>query len=202
MPYNRQGIARAENCLRINMKNFTKQGIFKQSRNMLLTLNNKVGIAVILNEDRKYLFIKYTLTNNTTLEKTDYEYKVYIAERVSNLGIGKVYYFECPFNKRLCRVLYMTYGSTMFKSRFAYSQRIYYNLQTYSKQAYALNRSIKLKKILDKMNNSGIRTKYKGKETKTYKRLIKIRDDYYKFELLNWNIISNNLMKLKTRYKL
>ncbi len=184
------------------MKNFTKQGIFKQSKNMLLTLNNKVGIAVILNEDRKYLLIKYTITNNTTLEKTDYEYKVYIAERVSNLGIGKVYYFECPFTNRLCRVLYMAYGSRMFKSRFAYSQRIYYNLQTYSKQAYALNRSIKLKELFDTMKNSGIRTKYKGKETKTYKRLIKLRDDYNKFELLNWNIISNSLLKLKTRYKL
>ena len=156
-----------------------------------LTWNNGRGEKIasagfrssyLMDEDERYVELTYTVTTRDG-QKTGYNYKIYFVEVPSNLGKGKILYFQCPRTRRKCRILYMAYGSPKFICRQAYCYRIYYDCQVASKlrkynEAYWRLES-HLKKIEDR-SGFGTRT-FKGGLTKAAKRYCRL------YEKQTWN---------------
>lgn len=103
-------------------------------------------------------------------------YKVFIEEKESNLGKGLQYYFLCPQTGIRCKILYMAYGSDVFKSRGAYAKRLYYLTQLSSKELRTVTRFFHVEKKVDNMYSKRRTHTYKGKETKRHKRICKLLD--------------------------
>jgi hypothetical protein len=205
MPYNSQGIARSEACLRVELSYLFNNKYIEKDRikECVMTWNRgkqEISFAklkTVFNESEKYINLSYNKTDNITGENKSFDYRINLVSIQSNLGKGRIYYFECPFNKRKCRVLYMTYGSPIFKSRFAYSKRIYYNIQTVSKREYPLTRTLKLQKEINRLKESRMKHTYKGRLTKTFKRYGRLVNHYDKFETLNLSLLMQALSKFK-----
>ncbi len=89
-------------------------------------------------EEEKYVRLQYTLTELGSGKKLEYNYKIELITLPSNLGKGEVLYFVCPQTARPCRILYRAYDSHIYKSREAYTNRIYYPLQVSSKMSIQL----------------------------------------------------------------
>lgn len=135
-----------------------------------------------------------TWTNNASVSfRTHYGKEIYIElfymhkgepvrERVeigrvdSNLGRGEVLYFICPIRRRKARILYLAYGSRIFKSREAYRNRIYYPGQISSKPGRALTRYWELGKKIDRLDSLRDQSLYKGSPTKRYERLEQLQE--------------------------
>lgn len=92
----------------------------------------------------------------------------------SNLGKGKVFYFNCRITGKRCKKLYLI--GDYFQHRTAYSKG-YYQTQTLGskdkflvRQFDALQRANKAKRIL---YSKYFKTHYNGKPTKRYLKLLK-----------------------------
>ena len=209
MSYNTQGIATTEGSKRIKISYLFKKGFIQKGRGIKTTMSwsdnwnrnsGNIGIETNFTNEEKWIRLKYTVTDNQGF-KTNYDYKINLVPVLSNLGIGNVYYFQCPVSYQKCRVLYMAYSSHYFKCRSAYQNRIYYESQRVSKNYSATNRYFKLEKILEKMNKSRMKKTYKGFETKTYQRYLKLQNDMSNFDNIRWNQLGNVVMKLEKRIK-
>jgi len=115
--------------------NLIKKGFTTSSRLSWSSENEEhgnIGIECRYRGDgNDYIRLFYTVTANSV--KTDYDYKIPLIEKDSNLGKGKVLYMSCNRSGYLCRILYLAYDSPYFKARQAYRNRIYYPIQTCSK---------------------------------------------------------------------
>ncbi len=131
-----------------------------------------------------YVRLFYTATNNLTKEKVNHDYKVYIAKRKSNLGIGEVLFFVCPESALYCRKLFMCYGYQRFKHRLTYNNRIYYNTQTSSKLHLNTDRYFTIDKKINKLYDKRDALNYKGKETKRHNHKIKLLDKRADLDIL------------------
>jgi hypothetical protein len=180
MPYNSQGIVTTEGSKRIELSYFIKKNLFKKhsfssgvmSWNCRGENTGSISYETVFNDTDKYIRLKYTITDNQGI-KTNYDYKINLIPVKSNLGIGNVYYFECPVSYQKCRVLYLAYSSHYFKCRSAYQHRIYYEIQRVSKQFYYLQRYFDIEKQLDKIyyGKKYFKETYRGQETRAYKRI-------------------------------
>lgn len=205
MPYRKQGIETTEGSLRISLSYLFKRGYLIRGAEISSALswsdnwgNNTgtVGIKTCFKDSEKWIRLVYTVTDNRTGEKINRDYKVYITSIDSNLGKGKVYYFVCPVSGSRCRILYRAYGSHYFRCRTAYRYRLYYYAQSISKYSYATERFFKLEKDIEKLNKTRLKTTYRGKETRTYKRLMSLQDkrDYFdnkRFESLGYFLLKH-----------
>jgi hypothetical protein len=134
-----------------------------------------------------FLQVSYTLTREG--EKKDVCYKIYFHEQPSNLGKGHVLYFLCPQTGRKCRILYKAYGCEQFKSKQAYSHRLYYDCQ----QASRFNRyndaywrlDSHIKKL--KAKGKGWKRNYKGQPTKAAQRYQRLWEKQNLMEKLRWH---------------
>jgi len=195
MPKPSQGIATAESSMRIEMSYLIQQGLIKTGtdyNSFMAWSNSKNSISyyIKINEVEKYLRLKYTQTDSQE-NKNEMDYKIYLEGIKSNLGKGTVYYFLCPVSNRKCRVLYLAYGSQYFKSRESYQNRIYYNCQRCSKRDYAHTRYFKLADKLEILNKTNFRSSYKGKETRSLKRIENLTNkvnyfDFVRFKQLEY----------------
>lgn len=89
----------------------------------------------------------------------------------SNLGKGHTLYFVCPQTQQRCRILYRCYDSPIWKSRGAYSNRIYYPSQKSSKMQYANNRFWELDTRVKALEGTRKAGTYRGKPTKRANRI-------------------------------
>lgn len=149
----------------------------------LLTWNNESSVSIrsVYTDAEKYIHLEYTSTIHSTGIKTAYDYKIQLIEKKSNLGKGKVLFFRCPQNGKLCRILYSCYGSGIFKSRTAFKKRIYYGLQLSSKAQKGANRLEELENRIETFKKP-VKSHYKGKETRTIKQYYKLFDAKEKAE--------------------
>ena len=120
--------------------------------------------------------------------KTAYDYKIEFVEVPSNLGKGKVLFFICPQTLNKCRILYKCYGSPKWKSREAYKYRIYYECQMVSKKDYYNDTYWSLDKKINEMLTQKINHTYKGKLTKRFLKLQKLRTKQDLFDKYRWTI--------------
>jgi len=98
--------------------------------------------------------------------QTKYDYKIDLIERDSNLGKGKVLYMICSQSGNPCRILYMAYGSPVFKCRQAYKHRLYYPTQTASKNDRYNSCYWKLDRQITQAKKERFTEIYNGKITK------------------------------------
>lgn len=101
------------------------------------------------------------------------DYSVNLISVPSNLGIGRIWHFLCPFTYKRCRTLYLAAG------RFAHRSLCdgFYDSQVQSRR----NRSLilihslyqKQEDAYSEIYSKGFRTTYNGKPTKRYTKLLK-----------------------------
>lgn len=167
-------------AIRLDINALFKNDLFKEGMNIDSTFSWSSGaniniVTTCLNQSKK---IKLKYTFNGKLK----EYEVEIVEIPSNLGKGTIKYFICPISFVRCKSLYCCYNSDVFKSRTAYSNRIYYFIQTISKEYRTATNYNKVDKQIDHLLDTVKHRSYKGKSTKRYnyiKRLIEKRAYLY-----------------------
>ena len=116
--------------------------------------------------ERHYIRLMYHLHSPDQV----IDYKVYLTYVKSNLGRGMVPYFICPASGRHCRILYRAFGSPIWKARQAYSERLYYESQLWSKNQRVYGQWYLAEKRLRELSQ-GVRkqTTYNGKLTRRRK---------------------------------
>ncbi len=176
---------------RIELSYLIKNNFIQKGCTISFTLSwtngSNISIVSCYYPDDICLQLNYTLTDLDG-KKFKYDYKIYLVERPSNLGIGNVLYFVCPTSGNLCRILYRCYGSHIWKSRFAYRNRIYYSSQISSKLNYYNDRYWELDKTLKKLREKRRNYYYKNSKTKRFKRIEKLEKQQYRFDELRWTI--------------
>lgn len=158
-----------------------------------------IGIETHNTKEGCFLVLDYTVTDQSTGERTSIKYKVQIELIPSNLGKGYLLYFICPVSFRRCRILYRAYGSLHFKAREAYNYRLYYEIQTSSKKYLIINKKIAAEKRLEKMVIAKKRnqTTFKGKPTKYSLKMNKLSLQVERLESDSFKLLVS-MFKMKT----
>jgi hypothetical protein len=116
-------------------------------------------------------------------KKEPFQEKIRLAFVPSNIGKGRILYFNCPVTGKKCRNLYL------YQGRFIHREAVpgaMYETQTYSHKNRVLCRLVDRyfgeDHACQKLRKKGFKKKYKGKPTKQYLRL---QEAIYKSEGIN-----------------
>jgi len=164
-----------EDCKSLEIK-LLKKNNYLQSNQL-----NECIIRWYINEETtgKMQLIVNTLSANPYIElsyalnEEGIQYKVQLIKEKSNLGIGEIWYFICPFTNKRCRKLYLLNKYFSHRNRF---KGVFYEKQILSKS----NRKILgIFSKIDQINNAIEETESKHfrryyNKTRT-KRLVKLR---------------------------
>jgi hypothetical protein len=113
--------------------------------------------------------------------------RIYMHGVRSNLGRGWVLYFICPRTGKLCRILYRAYHSTMWRSREAFSYRLYYPQQAESGWGRYLTREGRVSAKLERLYSMRATTTCKGKPTRRALRMAKLEEQAERLALHMWH---------------
>lgn len=164
-----------EEVLRLELSGLIKDKLIQKGLINFASINwtngSSISITSCYKQKEKYVRLNYTNTDTSTGKKEHFDYKIQLITIPSNLGKGEILYFKCPITGKRARVLYKCYGSSIWKSREAYKNRIYYSSQISSKLYHPTNEYFKLEKKIDKLIKKRKKLHYKGKETKLSKRI-------------------------------
>lgn len=187
-----KGAVTTGEVLRIELSYLLQQGIIKKNCEILSGLSWTSGAQIRIETSYNtkagsYIRLIYSSIDRDG-NKTDHDYKIQLDTVPSNIGKGDVIYFICPVSGNRCRILYMAYGSAIWKSRATYKNRIYYQCQASSKMSHSNDRYWKLEKELEKLHKSRRKQyAYRGKPTKFALRLLKISGLMQKYDHLRWS---------------
>jgi len=166
-----------ESAQRIELSYLFKAGYIqkgcKASGSLIWNNGNSIRIQSELSEERQFIRLAYQIKYESG-EIENLDYQIRLESIPSNLGRGEVFYFICPRSGRRIRILYMCYGSQIFKSRKAYQNRIYYQSQICSKFSYHSVRNFSLEKQISKLEGQIRKSHYQGKETRLKERIRKL----------------------------
>jgi hypothetical protein len=164
-----------EDCKSIEIK-ILKKNNYLQSNKL-----NKYIIRWYINEETtgRMQVIVNTLTDKPyleliyTLNQEGIQYKVQLIKEKSNLGIGEIWYFICPFTNKRCRKLYLLNKYFSHRNRF---KGVFYEKQLLSKsnrKTLGIFRKIdQIKDAIEETESKHFRRYYNKAKTK---RLIKLR---------------------------
>lgn len=164
-----------EDCKSIEIK-ILKKNNYLQSNQI-----NKCIIRWYINEETtgRMQVIVNTLSANPyieliyTLNEEDIQYKVQLIKEKSNLGIGEIWYFICPFTNKRCRKLYLLNKYFSHRNRL---KGVFYEKQLLSKsnrKSLAIFRKIEqIKDAIEETKSKHFRRYYNKVKTK---RLVKLR---------------------------
>lgn len=190
-----RNVATAEHIRKISIGYLFQIGLIKKDCNIEGYIywknGNSLKIKSSLTDTDKWIELIYNYNSN------EINYKVYLIPVESNLGIGNIYYFECPETKRKCRVLYQCYGSETFKSRYAYKKRIYYKSQCCSKSNYSFERYFALSDTIQALDNSRMKKIYRGRVTETYKRYMRLKERQNFYDKLRLEAMLKTIQDIK-----
>lgn len=166
---------------------------------MSWTNGSNISVLARLDLDRPYIRLLYTTTDGWG-DSWDMDYKIYLTSVPSNLGKGFVWYFICPQSGKNCRILYKCYGSRIWKSREAYSHRIYYPSQICSKRDLWNTRYWDAEGKLERLRERMRRTVHKGKPTKIARKITYLE---WQLELLDYKRIEvlSKMLGLEEKFK-
>lgn len=146
--------------------NTLKQGVVSWSFEG--EVRSQVSILVCINDSNQYIEFDYSFRDEPIKYKVDLIYKP------SNLGKGKIWYFNCPSTNKLCRKLYLQGG--YFLHRTAIKSNMYES-QTrskYSRFLYAhFGPYFELDKLYNELYSKNFKRYYKGKPTKRHLKIFK-----------------------------
>jgi len=142
---------------------------------------SSIGIVVSTFEGEKYVRFYYTVTNRSSGEKTDYDYKVALTTTRCNFG-GVRYWFICPLSRngvycgRRVGMLYSPPGSHYYGCRhcfdLSYESRNESRLGRIGQLGYLL----KAERQIEELSSRVKRSFYAGKPTRKYRRLIRMQN--------------------------
>lgn len=131
------GARTTSGCRRIELSYLLNEGYIQKGAitngQLIWTDDSSLGIQCFYTEKRQHIRLIYTITDRFSGKSQDMDYQVQITTVPSNLGKGEVLYLVCPDSGRRCRILYQAYGSSIYKCRKTYNNRIYYSTQISSK---------------------------------------------------------------------
>ena len=164
-----------EDCKSIEIK------LLKKTKLLLPNQIIKSTVRWHINEETtgRMLVIVNTLTDKPfleliyTLNEENIQYKVRLISEKSNLGIGIIWYFICPFTNRKCRKLYLVNKYFAYRN---WRKGVFYENQLLSKsnrKSLGIFRKIdQINEAIEETNSKHFRRYYN--KTKT-KRLVKLR---------------------------
>jgi len=135
--------------------------------------NSVAFVTDLTNPMDMYLRLTYSIRKPGSSTATDYDYRIPIVTRPSNLGVGNILLFSCPMTGRLCRTLYRAYGDK-WGHREAHGKRIYYSYQAESKRWKANGMYFYIKDQLQPLQKLRNTDTYKGKQTRRSQRTDKL----------------------------
>lgn len=161
-------------AVRLNVTSLVKNRLFVDgiSIDSNISWSNGANINLVTSCQNHEKQVKLKYSYNGSLK----EYVVKIEEIPSNLGKGSIKYFICPETGKKCKTLYCCYSSDTFKSMAAYKDRIYYFIQTISKEYRTASRYNKVDKQTNRLIDTLRHKQYKGKPTKRYNYLNKLME--------------------------
>jgi hypothetical protein len=169
-----QDVATTNQALRIELTYLLRHGYIIKNRSISKSLhwtnNNSISIKSFYSNSEKYLELNYTTTYFKTQEKRTFNYKIELETIPSNIGKGEILYFSCPVSDKRCRILYKCYGSDIWKSREAYSNRIYYDSQLMPKSIRPF-KGMFLEGKIEELYNKSKKSHYRGKPTKLRQKI-------------------------------
>jgi hypothetical protein len=181
---------------RIELSWLIKQGWISKGGIISGTLSwnngSEISINTEIKEGKGYIRLNYQ-NKRYTGEVNELDYKIQLTSIPSNLGRGKIWFFICPFTGRKTRILYKCYGSLYFKSRWAYSHRIYYSCQILSKNNFHNEKYFILERKLEKLQPLIRKKHYQGKETRILKRISILESKKEYHDYLRWEILSKSI---------
>jgi hypothetical protein len=192
------GIATVNQALKIDISYLRRNGFIIPGeclRGVLEWSNGaSVSIESKLSDNNHYIRLKYRNTFYDGTEK-DYDYKIWLTTIPSNLGRGEIYYFICPVDYSLCRILYKCYHSGIWKSRIAYQNRIYYPCQTSSNLSYYNDRYWAVESQLKEFTKQ-VKSHYRGRETALQRRIERLEYKKKYYDLMRWRIVPKTIQEL------
>lgn len=144
--------------------------------------------------------LKYQSTKGQAGEAEVHNELIRVDRLPSNLGKGEVLYFTCPQKGHRCKILYLCYGSTIWKSREAYKNRIYYPSQKASDLNYHNERYWQLEEQIERLKGKRGPGSYCGNPTKRAKRLAHLRFLQRIADIGRWRPESMHLSLRRTVY--
>ena len=127
-----------------------------------------ISIRVNTHEEQPYIELDYNYKNEPR------KYKVKLVSVPSNLGKGRIWYFQCPQTMKLCRKLYSIGGYFLHREAF---KGCMYESQTQSKRNRQLEKRLKpyfqADNLYSQLHKKHLKKTYAGKPTKKYLELSK-----------------------------
>ncbi len=132
-----------------------------------------IRVHVLTDKDNPYVIFKYSLINQATKEKNDYEYKVLLDKTPCNYG-GWRYWFICPLNNCRRRVGKLYLAGKYFGCRHCHD--LTYASQNVNRKHgyYYLFKTIEIGEKIREMENDIKRKYYAGKPTKKMKKILQL----------------------------
>jgi hypothetical protein len=172
-----------DQCKQISISSLNSWGYLKpeQWKNGTITWSRGEGeykevtaeISITVNffsEDR-YMQLNYNYNGKPI------NYRVSLVSKPSNLGIGVVWFFQCPQTGKYCRKLYLV--DTYFYHRTAF-RGCMYEKQTESHKNHSLfklfDRAKRAENAEEQIYSKHFKKYYNGKPTKRYSKLLKIAE--------------------------
>jgi len=186
-------------AIRIELSYLFKSGFIQKGRFIYATLSWTNGSDIYIHSDftvdQPYIRLIYKNTSYNTGEVTDHDYKIYLTSITSNLGKGQVLYFLCPVTMQRCRILYKCYGSPIWKSRYAYRHRIYYQCQISSKLHHYIDRYWGVEKQLEQLYSQVVKSHYMGMKTTLQKRIEFLENKREFYDDMRWQIVPKSIQR-------
>ena len=184
--------------MRMELRWLLNNGYFRPGESISSTLSWTGGSTVSIGarniNGEISLRLSYSITKPSG-EKQSLNYTIDLVEVPSNLGKGKLLFFICPETGKKCRILYSAYGSPLFKSREAYSYKLYYEIQTSSKLYLHTTRYFTLEKRLESLWRMRKTYTYRGRETRRARLIKRLEEKIEREDLLRWMAIDTRMKK-------
>lgn len=175
---------------KIELSFLLKNGYIQKGKQITASIkwsnNNTINIESKYSSDEVFIRLIYVNKNAETGEITKHNYKIELKSISDNLGQGgEILYFVCPVTGNNCRILYKCYHSEIWKSRTAYSNRIYYKSQIASGFNHFYFRYEQTAKELIKLAERTIKSHYRNQKTRPQQRIETLHEKLlnYKLEL-------------------
>lgn len=143
--------------------------------------SGSVTLQVQVLAEPRFIRLMYSTKDLHTGAKQDFDYKIPIEVKPTNLGKGERYYFLCPRTGKRCMTLYEPPGATIFAHR-DYWQGLYYRDQLQPKRWRKLGQLLALEDRLNSTETRYMKTHYRGKVTPRYQAYLdqikKVEDCY------------------------
>jgi hypothetical protein len=191
---------RINQSIKLKISDFKRMGYLldkgKASGVLKWSDKSKVSFLIKHSEQEHYLRLSYTITEVHTGVVHDVDYKIRLITKPSNLGKGKVWYFVCPQTFQPCRILYKANNSNLWQSRQAYQGRLNYSNQHQSKYDRYNHRYWELKRLVEELEDSVVKSHYQGKPTRLQQRIERLRAEKLKYDELREEILFSRFSML------